>query len=353
MFRWFTALSPQLQTGIVAGAVTLIGILLKDLIITNWKERRSSRESTLSVYRSYADPLASAASTLLWRLREIFYRESYYLQPEGEATHYERYKQISTLYRMARLLGWIQAYRRELAFLPEAEPGKLKPLEKAIASFESALADGSNIEIQRLDNLCRLWQLNPEERVKEKTANELEIILKRALHAARVRLATDLPPSSQDELVRKTSVLLAGQLNVAPILESVLQETKARAMQALSIKEVWLYRDFQAGIGDLMIRESPSKARRFDVLGYRDFESMIYAGSADERRWLQRLASTIENVNISRTDHSDARVELLRNALSATAKLVVALDRVDAGRNLIDTDTLRTAQEVLVPPKAA
>ena len=349
MFRWFTSLSPQLQTGIVAGAVTLIGILLKDLIITNWKERRSSRQSTLSVYRSYADPLASAASTLFWRLREIFFQESYYLRPEGEPTHYERYKQISTLYRLARLLGWIQAYRRELAFLPEAEPGKLKPLEVAIASFERALADGSSVELQRLDNLCRLWQLNPEDSVREKTANELEIILKRALHNARVRLTTELPVLSQDELCLKARTLLASQFHMTPISDSVLQETKARAIQALSIKEVWLFRDFQAGIGDLMIRESSSKARRFDVLGYRDFEAMVYDGSDEERRWLQRLARTIENVNISNEDHSDARVDLLRNALSATAQLVVVLDEVDSGRNLIDSDTLGTARSLLVP----
>lgn len=138
MFNWLSALDARLQTGIIAAAVTLIGILLKDLVINRLQERRHTRQSVLSVYRSYADPLTSAATHLLWRLNEIFYKESYYLKPEGEPTEFERYKQISTLYRMASLLGWIQAYRRELAFLPEAAPGKLRPLREAITDFEEA-----------------------------------------------------------------------------------------------------------------------------------------------------------------------------------------------------------------------
>lgn len=108
MFDWFRALDPRLQTGIVAAVATLVGILLKDFVIRLWEERRHTRESVLSIYRSYADPLTSAATHLLWRLDEIFYKESYYLKPEGAPTEFERYKQISTLYRLASLLGWIQ-----------------------------------------------------------------------------------------------------------------------------------------------------------------------------------------------------------------------------------------------------
>ena len=159
MFNWFSALDARLQTGIIAAAVTLIGILLKDLAINTLQERRRTRQSVLSVYRSYADPLTSAATHLLWRLNEIFYKESYYLKPEGEPTEFERYKQISTLYRLASLLGWIQAYRRELAFLPEAAPGKLRPLRDAITEFQMALADGSHVELQRLESLSALWEL--------------------------------------------------------------------------------------------------------------------------------------------------------------------------------------------------
>lgn len=78
MFRWFTELDIRLQAALIAGAVALFGILLKELVIARLQESRSARKSTLSVYRTYADHLASAASHLLWRLHEIFYKESYY-----------------------------------------------------------------------------------------------------------------------------------------------------------------------------------------------------------------------------------------------------------------------------------
>lgn len=354
MFGWFSALDVRLQAAIIAGVVALIGILLKDLVIARWQERRSARQTTVSVYRSYADPLASAATSLLWRLHEIFYRESYYLQPEGEPTIYERYKQISTLYRLARLLGWIRAYQRELTFLPEAEPGKLNTIQEAITKFESALADGSDVELQRLESLSALWglKLSENEEEKARVANALERVLKRSLHTARIRLATHLEPAAQRELCLKARELLAKELKTTPISDAIFEETLARATQSLSIRESWLYRDFQAGIGDLMIEVSPSHTRRFDVIGYRNFEAMVYEGSDEERRWLQRLANTIESLDISGADRFDARVELLRNTLFATAELVLALTTGETRRSLVSAQTVDVAKKILTKPIA-
>jgi hypothetical protein len=301
------------------------------------------------VYRSYADPLTSAATHLLWRLNEIFYKESYYLKPEGEPTEFERYKQISTLYRLASLSGWIQAYRRELAFLPEAAPGKLRPLRDAITEFQMALADGSHVELQRLESLSALWELTlpPDKQVKARVANALEKVLKRLLHSAGVGIAKDLSETTQHALCLKARDILASELRSAPISDAVLEETKARAIQSLSIWESWLYRDFQAGIGDLMIQESPSKVRRFDVVGYRSFEAMMYKGSAEERRWLQRLTNTIENLDISSADRFDARVEFLRNTLRATAQLVQVLAAIEKRRKSISSKELTVSKKVL------
>jgi hypothetical protein len=72
VFNWFSALDARLQSGVIAAVVTLIGILLKDLVITTWQERRHTRQSVLSVYRNDADPLTSAPRHLLGRLDEIF-----------------------------------------------------------------------------------------------------------------------------------------------------------------------------------------------------------------------------------------------------------------------------------------
>jgi hypothetical protein len=256
---------------------------------------------------------------------------------------------------LASLLGWIQAYRRELAFLPEATPGRLSPLRGAITEFEIALADGSDVELQRLESLSALWSLTlpSDKQVKARAANALEKVLKRLLHSAGVGLAKDLPDPAQHELCLKARDLLSSELRSAQISDAVIEETKARAIQSLSIREAWLYRDFQAGIGDVMIQESPSKVRRFDVVGYRGFEAMVYEGSQEERRWLKRLTNTIEDLDISRADRFDARVELLRNTLRATAQLVQVLAAIEKRRNSIPTKTLAISTKVLANPVRA
>ena len=67
----------------------------------------------------------------------------------------------------------------------------------------------------------------------------------------------------------------------------------------------------------------------------------------EERRWLKRLATTIETLDVSRAGRFDARVELLNNALLAIAKLVNALSTVERRRNPISTETLEVARKVL------
>ena len=347
MLEWFQGLDQRLQAGFLAGSFTIIGILLKDWFLAWRRERRSAHQSTVSVYRRYADPLTSAATSLLWRLDEILNKgRNSYLQPTDEPTPYERYKQVSTLYRLANLIGWLRAYRRELTFLPEIEPGKLNAIQKAIENFESALADGSHVELRRLDSLLRLWlPEGPElaEEQKAEAAIALDISLKQFLHQTEVHLATDLSSEAQYQLCQEIAELLAAKLNINPISEAILNETKARAIQSLSVRESWLYRDVQAGIGDLMIRDFSSTTRRFEVIGYRDFEALVYQGSHEEKRWIQRLENTIDNLNVSGADHFDARVELLKNTLRATAGLVLALDNAEHRSNLVSEEARKLA----------
>lgn len=211
------------------------------------------------------------------------------------------------------------------------------------------------MELQRLESLSALWGLTlpTDKQVTARAANALEKVLKRLLHSAGVGLAKDLPDATQHDLCVKARDILASELRLAPISDAVLEETKARAIQSLSIREAWLFRDFQAGIGDVMIQESPSKVRRFDVIGYRGFEAMVYEGSKDERRWLKRLTNTIEDLDISRADRFDARVELLRNTLRATAQLVQVLAAIEKRRNSISTKTMAVSEKVLADPVRA
>jgi hypothetical protein len=117
-------------------------------------------------------------------------------------------------------------------FPPETEPGTLHTIQEAITKFESALADGSDVELQRLESLSALWELKLPENKEEKArvANAMERVLKRSIHTAGVGLATHFESHVQQDLCRKASELLANELKTTPISDAILEETRARAI---------------------------------------------------------------------------------------------------------------------------
>src|ERR1700729_1361241 len=63
-----------LETTLITALGALIGVLLKDLIFKLLEERRSQQRELTAIYSRYADPLASATVTLMWRLHEALNR---------------------------------------------------------------------------------------------------------------------------------------------------------------------------------------------------------------------------------------------------------------------------------------
>ena len=173
--QWFSSLGAPAQVAVVgavagglAGAVaTLLAGILRDFVAKWWTDRREENKSAEDVYRGYAEPLASAAIALLWRLKETFGKDgrASYLSAREPRTSFEDYKLRSTYYRLAAVLGWIRALRRELSFLRLADKKRLEVIESAIISLESSLADGHHVEFQRLDGLIRIWHLQDRKSV--------------------------------------------------------------------------------------------------------------------------------------------------------------------------------------------
>ncbi|MGB8501584.1 hypothetical protein, partial [Mycobacterium sp.] len=147
----------RVQAAVVVALVTLSVALLGEMFL-RLRERRVRRESATTVYRKYADPLAAASTALFYRLREIFDErgEGFYLQNHEHVVRYEHYKAISTLYRLAAFLGWVQGLKRELFFVPRTRPRRDAGLERELRRLESALADGDWVEEVRLESLLRL-----------------------------------------------------------------------------------------------------------------------------------------------------------------------------------------------------
>lgn len=346
---WFTTLPVQVQAAVIAAAVTLVGILARDVVFRFLQESRETRKSELEIFRRYADPLASAASSVLWRLNEIFSqrgRGDYLTSP---VTEFEQYKRISTSYRLAALLGWIRAFRRELSFLEVRSRRQLAALKAAIRSLESALADGPHIELRRLEDLAELWDFslpdNREERVA--LAIALNNIIKPKLHSQNVHVAGLLPEKDKKQLCLDVAELLGKELGIASLTPEFIGETTARAIQRMTINEAWIYRDWQAAIGDLMIKKVDYGGRAFEAVGFGDFERMWHRGGEEEMVWIDRLNKTFDCVDVSAEERLDARIQQLRRTMRSTAQLVIALAEIQPRRDVLLENTLKLARQVL------
>jgi len=339
----------QLQAAVIGAAVTLVGILVRDIVL-KWLERhRESKRNALRVFRRYADPLASAASSLLWRFNEIFHHRGRASYLVSAVTEFEQYKRLSTLYRLAALLGWIRAFRRELSFLEVSNKRRLATLKSSIRSLESALADGPHIELQRLRGLAELWDLElPPEAGKTLVLGiALDNLIKPELHKAGVRKASDLPTSVCANLCERCARLLCRELGVQSLPSAVIAETRARAIQRITITEAWLYRDWQAAIGDLMICKSDHTGRAFEVIGYMQFERFWNESADGNDIWRERLDGLVADLDVSADERFDARILQMRQTMVATAKMVLALAENLPKHGVLLENTLKLAREIV------
>jgi hypothetical protein len=100
--------------------------------------------------------------------------------------------------------------------------------------------------------------------------------------------------------------------------------------EAFAIREAWLYRDWQAAIGDLMLIESSTHDPRFSVIGYRTFEAM-YRNQGENKLLLERLARVTEDLDVRGDPRLDARIDQLRSVHVTVARLI--LEFHSSGRN--------------------
>lgn len=336
-----------IYTALITAGTTLVCLIIKDIVYKLWERRKNKAEARLEVYRLYADPLAQFATSLLWRFSEIFDQpgRGTFLTAKPPRTDFEDYKFTSTKYRLASLLGWIRALRRELSFLRLEKSEINKAFEEAISVFESALADGPHVEKERLDAILDLWKIKGSSAgIKTEASVSLEHILKRKLKESEVSVASDLSDEKQLELVEASAELLCEKFNWQAISEDVIKETKAQTIRFLSVKESWIYRDWQSALGDIMIESVDFADRHYGVIGYSQFEKMLFEGSENEKRWLERLGNVFNDLDVTIQHQFDARLRQLRNTYLATSKLLAHISKVDG--SFVSEETLKICNEL-------
>jgi hypothetical protein len=319
---------PPVTAALIALAGVLIGLVARDivmaLVLANRKREDERRERTESrefarhdAVRIYGDPLHEAVKALRFRLHEIIDGPARYLLAATPLTKYVHYKRVSTMYRLLALLGWIQAIRRERSYLdPEDEVPTIGP----ILAIEAALADGQHIENQRLAELVEMWKAPKqilERSDAKRLAAELDAALRDYLAEHECLSASDLEPEDRKKLARKCADLLASRTD-AEIPRTLVDARVEDAMAFFGIKEAYLYRDWQRALGDLMLRESKDTRRRYDVIGFGEFEDRYTAarnGSSETihaRRWFDRVEEVFHDLDMTQAGMFDARREQLR-----------------------------------------
>lgn len=337
-------MSDQVISALIGLGGVVVGLFGRDVVMALLVARQK-REQELSdrnearnraerdVFRIYADPLFEAARSLRFRLDEIINQgRAGYLLSSKAKNEFHEYKRISTLYRVAVLLGWIRAFRRERSYLDPSD-ARRETEDDAIGKIERALADGHHVESQRLDEFCRLWKLSsnavPSGGERLRLAAGLNSLTKEFLATRGCLSASDLTDDLKFELVQECAELIAQQTRTE-IPTELVRATKAEAVLFLGIKEAYIYRDWQAAIGDLMIVSGSGGSRRFDIIGFGEFEDRYIQSeglqqTASASRWLKRLEAVFHDLDMTHTGIFDARREQVRNLRQACLDLEAQL----------------------------
>ena len=346
-------MDPRIQAALIAAAVTVVGVLLRDLVSATLSHRREQRRSELALFQSYARPIAEASTSLFWRLDEILTspRSPHYLV--DPTTEFERYKLLSTYYRLAALLGWIQGFRRELQYLPVPKREQIEPLKEALRSLERSLADGQGVEERRAREVADLWRLDVPEGDFEQFVVATEKDVKRFLEESQVGSPRDLAEPGVlglSELLAET----AGKFNRGGAVDpQLVAETRRQLVDRITVREGWLYRDWQAGIGDRMIVSAPqASGRAYDVSGFADFEARIRDGIEDDHVWFRRVSRVFDGLDTGGSLAQDARIEQLQSVWLSVARILVVLAEAENELSRQLGNTLRQAREVVASGEA-
>lgn len=352
--EWYTA--PNIIAAIITSVLTIIGIVLKDFGFKWFEERRKNNKEESQIYERYSHPLAAAAISLQNRLHEILYqkhRPVYLLgcglpKSSNQGSEYRLYKKLSTVFRLAVMLGWIRACRREFSYLRIAEQKAVKNIYEAIDDFENALADGNHLEQQIIQRLYDLWHLGDtreDSNIPEldSLAIQVDNLICDCLEKGQAEDLSQLNEALKRELSKSVADCLCSHLHTNGISDSALERSWPDAFAIIAIRQSWIYRDWQSAIGDIMLLKSESGSRMFEVIGYGDFEKLYSSGDQNHQKFMRRLFEIFDNLDLSIEDRFDARPDQLRAVAKATAKLILAIDKTQASRSIVPEYALKIA----------
>jgi hypothetical protein len=156
----FTA-AELLTFTVLAAVVTTLGNLfatvLKDFLFARSLEKWKAKQKLRQVYLKLRDPLLLATLEVTNRIAEITFESSVnFLEKSlleanplrmtansADDEYYQRYKFVSTVFRLCGWLGWVELYRQEVAFLDSGHQRTNKDFEWQWRQFDPAFRMGT------------------------------------------------------------------------------------------------------------------------------------------------------------------------------------------------------------------
>ncbi|MBD3192581.1 MAG: hypothetical protein GF308_18215 [Candidatus Heimdallarchaeota archaeon] len=328
----------KLLSALIGALVAVISIFIKDHLIVKASEKRKNKQSKLITFKLYANPIIRATETLCWRLKEIFEQRGAFLLEGNPRNTFFQYKYISTIYRLSVLIGWIRAVYREFAYIDTSESKGNRLIENAFMEFQKALADGQHLELSILIELASCWKISLKSLSKEekaKLAVKLENIVYNIIKDSKIILASKLSDEEQVDLLQKLSDTICNEVHCTEIEQKVIKESQNTAIREISRIETWIYRDWQNAIGDVMLVKIENSPRRYDVIGYGEFEELF-----EKNKWIKKVSKLFDNLNVEIDDRMDARVGQLKRVYKAAVGIMEAFNDSNINQETIPENSL-------------
>lgn len=336
MFEWFSKLPDTAKASIVAAFVgagiaaiiALMTIGLKDYILPLLTETRAAKKLRKYTFGKYGNPLIVSSVSLLYRLKEILDNRGYFLHPNAAKNPFNEYKRISTLYRLCALLGWLRASALELSYVQVGNNKHFQRIQNAMQEVERSLADGHHVEKSRIEEVAKLLGFNLAKKQIGDLGYRTEIIMHRYCEAGNVSLANRLAAEQQYQLVKEIADFLSEYMNKPFVEDGLLRSKIDLCIREMSRIETYLYRDWQYAIGDFMIRATNNESRKYEVVGYKEFEEMYNSTEEDTQKWIKRVRRLFDDLDTTIKERFDNRTEQLYGLYAATYKLLQAVSTI-------------------------
>ncbi len=320
----------EVISAVIGATAAIGGILIRDVALPFWSEKRNKLKSNRDIFGLYALPLAQSAESLLWRLSEIIEGRSQFMHNDCPKTNFYTYKHISSCYRIAILLGWMRAIDREIARLPPSGAAASTDIEEAVKRIRHVLADGEHVELKVVENIFEIWRVDRNFTEREKNLFGIRAVheIDKFLCENDLTRMSDVRNISNDMKVivlNRIRDLLNNDYG-EHISDDVVNGTMAHASEAISIVEAWLYRDWQDAIGDCVLINDSSSARHYRTISYAEFEDIASDRNNKINIWYKRISNLFDEMDMN-NGKFDMRVRQLRNFYESIGNLLLALNK--------------------------